>query len=133
MNASLIDTDILSQFFRGNSKVATKMKTYLQYYDSIPLSIITFYEILNGLYYKDSKNMLRRFLEFTSMNNVVPLTVLSTKLSARIYAELRKNGITIGHTDVLIAGIALTNGMTLITNNTKHFDEIDGLVIETWM
>jgi len=133
MNASLIDTDILSQFFRGNSKVATKMKTYLQYYDSIPLSIITFYEILNGLYYKDSKNMLRRFLEFTSMNNVVPLTVLSTKLSARIYAELRKNGITIGHTDVLIAGIALTNGMTLITNNTKHFDKIDGLVIETWM
>lgn len=133
MNISLIDTDILSQFFRGNKKVIAKMTAYLHVYNSISLSIITFYEILNGLYYKDSRNMLTKFLEFSAMNKIVPLTIHSTKVSAQIFADLRKKGITIGHTDVLIAGIALTNGMKLITNNTKHFQEIENLDIESWI
>ncbi len=35
-------------------------------------------------------------------------------------------------TDILIASIALENGMTLVTGNTKHFERIEGLELENW-
>jgi tRNA(fMet)-specific endonuclease VapC len=60
------------------------------------------------------------------------LTLDSSKILAINYADLRKKGINIEHNDVLIAGIALTNNMKLITNNISHFNKIKGLEIENW-
>ena len=45
---------------------------------------------------------------------------------------LRKKGTEIGHTDTLIAGIAMTSGFQLITNNTEHFRRIKGLEFANW-
>lgn len=49
MKPSLLDTDILSEFLRGNSKVTSKVTEHLEEYGLINFSIITYYEILNGL------------------------------------------------------------------------------------
>ena len=54
------------------------------------------------------------------------------KTAATIKAELRKKGTEIGHTDTLIAGIAITSELQLITNNMKHFKHIKGLKIDNW-
>ena len=54
------------------------------------------------------------------------------KTSANIQADLRKKGTEIGHTDTLIAGIAITSNLQLITNNTAHFKRIKGLEIANW-
>jgi predicted nucleic acid-binding protein len=96
------------------------------------MSIITYYEILNGLLYKDAKKQLKRFEEFISFNNVIPLTLPMAEKAAKIQAELRKKGKEIGHTDTLIAGIAMTSDLELITNNTEHFKRIKGLSISNW-
>lgn len=64
MKPSLVDTDILSEFFRGNPKIIENVDGYLKEYDSINLSIITYYEILNGLLYKDAKKQLKKFTDF---------------------------------------------------------------------
>jgi tRNA(fMet)-specific endonuclease VapC len=96
------------------------------------LSIITYYEILNGLLYKDAKKQLVKFEEFVSLNKVIPLTLPMAKTTATIQAELRKKGREIGHTDTLIAGIAITSELLLITNNTDHFNRIKGLEIANW-
>lgn len=133
MKLSLVDTDILSQFLRGNPVVFQHFENYINEFDKINISIITYYEILNGLLYKDAKKQLKRFLEFTELNNVIPLTITSTKIAAEEYALLRKTGKEIGHTDTLIAGIAIANNMYLITNNTAHFSRIKKLTTENWM
>jgi predicted nucleic acid-binding protein len=52
--------------------------------------------------------------------------------AAKIQAELRKKGKEIGHTDTLIAGIAIASNLELITNNTEHFKRIKGLKIANW-
>ncbi|MDQ6844409.1 MAG: hypothetical protein M3Z92_08675 [Bacteroidota bacterium] len=44
MKPSLVDTDILSEFFRQNSKVVDNTDKYLKEYTSINFSIITYYE-----------------------------------------------------------------------------------------
>jgi tRNA(fMet)-specific endonuclease VapC len=133
MKPSMLDTDILSEFLRGNLKVIAKMEEYINEYGFISLSIITYYEILNGLLYKDAKKQLSKFEEFVALNNVIPLNLRMAKAAATIQAELRKKGTEIGHTDTLIAGISITSDLQLITNNTDHFNRIKGLKIANWM
>jgi predicted nucleic acid-binding protein len=132
MKPSMLDTDILSEFLRGNKKVISKVDEHLKEFGFINLSIITYYEILNGLLYKDAKKQLSKFEDFVGLNKVISLTPRSVKISAAIQADLRKQGTEIGHTDTLIAGIAIANNMQLITNNTEHFNRIKGLVIDNW-
>ena len=132
MKPSMLDTDILSEFLRGNPKVMAKVDEHLKEYGFVSLSIITYYEILNGLLYKDARKQLEKFEEFVALNKVIPLTLPMAKTAATIQADLRKKGTEIGHTDTLIAGIALTSELQLITNNTEHFKRIKGLNIANW-
>ena len=132
MKPGMLDTDILSEFLRGNSKVIAKVDDHLKEYGYISLSIITYYEILNGLLYKDARKQLTKFEEFVALNKVIPLTLRMAKAAAVIQADLRKKGTEIGHTDTLIAGIAMTSELQLITNNTDHFKRIKGLDIANW-
>lgn len=132
MRPSLLDTDILSEFLRGNQKVITRVDEHLQEYGFISLSIITYYEILNGLLYKDATKQMDRFEEFVKLNKVIPLTLRMAKISAAIQADLRKKGTEIGHADTLIAGIAIASELQLVTNNTDHFSRIKGLEIANW-
>jgi tRNA(fMet)-specific endonuclease VapC len=50
----------------------------------------------------------------------------------RIRAELTTEGTPIGGNDFLIAAIALANGLTLVTHNTREFARVTGLTIEDW-
>jgi len=88
MKQSMLDTDVLSEFLRGNPKVINKVDEYLQEYGFINLSIITYYEILNGLLYKDARKQLTRFEEFVALNKVIPLTLRMAKTAAIIQADL---------------------------------------------
>lgn len=133
MKPILVDTDILSEFLRGTSKVVENFEAYLNDFDAINFSIITYYEILNGLLYKDAKKQLEKFMAFADFNKILPLTISATRRAAEISAKLKSSGQPIGHTDCLIAGIALTNGLQLATNNVDHFKRIEGLEIINWL
>jgi tRNA(fMet)-specific endonuclease VapC len=132
MKQALLDTDSVSYFFRGTPEVVNKVDQYLKEHGFINISVVTYYEVMNGLFYKDAKKQLEKFEEFVRLNNVLPLTQEAALISAKIFPELRKTGKVIGHNDVLIAGIAMKNDMVLITNNTGHFRRIDGLDIDNW-
>lgn len=82
MKPALVDTDILSEFLRGIPNVVKNVEKYLQEYDAINLSIITYYEILNGLLYKDAKKQLKKFTDFADLNKILPLTISATKQAA---------------------------------------------------
>ena len=131
MTEVLVDTDILSFYFKGDSLVVRRFTEYLKEFDQISISIITYYEILGGLSFKYAEKQIRDFEVFVNNNNIIHLTEESAKISAGIYSDLRQRGITIGNTDILIAGIAIENGLSLVTNNEKHFEPIKGLILET--
>lgn len=132
MKPALIDTDILSMFFKGNKNVKQNFKAYLDQYSEINFSIITYYEILSGLKHRDANKQMDLFMEFASQNNIIALTTESTQISAKIYADLRKKGTPVDDIDLLIAGVALENDFIMVTNNTSHFERIEGLKIENW-
>jgi tRNA(fMet)-specific endonuclease VapC len=41
-------------------------------------------------------------------------------------------GTPIGPYDLLIAAIALANGLVLVTHNTAEFSRVSGLMFEDW-
>lgn len=132
MKPAIIDTDTVSYFFRNNARVVVKLDEYLKEHGFVYLSVVAYYEVLNGLYFKDAKNQIGQFEKFVELNKVLPLTDEIAKTSAKIYSDLRKKGQTVGHNDVLIAGTAIIHELTLITNNVSHFSRIDGLDIDNW-
>ena len=132
MNEVLTDTDILSYYFKGDKQVVAKFEEYLLSYPTINISIISYYEILGGLKHKDAKKQIQLFENFISENNLLSISKDSASISAEKYAELQKKGITTGTSDLLIAGIALEQGLSVVTNNEKHYKDISGLTIENW-
>lgn len=132
MKEALLDTDILSFFFKGDEKVTEKVTEYLQEYDQINMPIITYYEIIGGLKFKNLLNQISDFERFIENNSVINVSEKSAKISAKIYADLRQKRITIETSDILIAGIAIENDLILITNNEKHYMSVKNLKIENW-
>lgn len=51
---------------------------------------------------------------------------------ADIRAYLEQKGMKIGPNDLMIAAIARANSGVLVTNNTKEFERVPGLSVESW-
>lgn len=132
MGPALIDTDILSLFFRGDPNVVARFDAYTAVHDQITTSIITYYEIVSGLKHRDAQKQLALFFDFAAQSNILPLTEESVIHSADLYASLREQGTPVDDIDLLIAGIALANGLVLVTHNRKHFDRLVELQVEDW-
>ena len=132
MKPALLDTDTVSYYLKNHSVVVSKVDTYLQQYGFISISIITYYEVMNGLLYKDANRQLDRFNQFVDLNQLVPLDQAITLTAAKTYADLRKAGKVIGHNDILIGATALENDLTMVTNNANHFGRIPNLTMDNW-
>lgn len=132
MNRALIDTDILSYYFKGDELVVKNFEKYLQIYDLIEISLLTYYEITSGLLAKNALKQLSIFDDFVACNIVIPISEKSARISSELYSTLRKSGNIVDDIDLLIAGVAIENDMTLVTNNENHFSRIPGLNIQNW-
>jgi tRNA(fMet)-specific endonuclease VapC len=53
--------------------------------------------------------------------------------AATLLTALEDKGTLIAYGDLFVAVTALTHDLILVTNNTKHFSKVEGLVLENWM
>lgn len=132
MDPTLVDTDILSYFLRGDPPVVAAFDRYLSQHGKIIISIITYYEVLSGLRYRDAKKLAGDFLELADSSRILPLTIRACSIAADLYADLRQNGQRIDDVDQLIASIALAKDLPIATNNVRHFEQVPGLRISDW-
>ena len=132
MKPALIDTDILSRFFRRDTKVEIHFREYILQYGTIEFSIVSYYEILSGLLHRDAHRQLAGFVEFSNENRILPLNREAADHAARLYAETRKAGTPVDDIDILIAGIALAHDRIVVTHNTAHFTQLPGVSLEDW-
>jgi tRNA(fMet)-specific endonuclease VapC len=132
MKPALIDTDILSRFFRRDTKVSERFGEYVELFGQIELSIVSYYEILSGLLHRDAHRQMGVFREFARENLILPLSREAANHAARLYAETRKAGTPVDDIDILIAGIALAHDRVVVTHNTAHFGMLPGVTVEDW-
>lgn len=132
MKACLIDSDIVSFYLKNNQQVMQHVDTYLATFGRLNVSIITYYEILSGLRFRDAHKRLDVFNLLMESNNVIPLTLEATDIASTLYATLRHAGTAVDDMDLLIASIALEHDWALVTHNQRHFGKIAGLELYDW-
>jgi tRNA(fMet)-specific endonuclease VapC len=65
--------------------------------------------------------------------NLIDLDRSAAIEAAIIRAQLEKKKMPIGPYDLLIAGLARSRDMTLVTNNIKEFERVVSLHLENWV
>jgi len=133
MRKSLLDTSILIAFLRGEEDVVAKVEEYLEEFDRLSLSIITYYEILRGLKYIDNEKKLRDFEELMDKSEIITLDREIIDKASGIYADLKRRGELVEDADILIAASCPVEGMILVTDNEEHFRRIENLEVENWV
>ncbi len=133
MKKALIDTNILSAFMRGNGAVRCKFEQYLQIHNTLTISVITYYEIMRGIKSLSNPRKMEAFQEFMSVCEIEEIDSDVAEQAADIYDTLRREGELIEDADILIASTALSRGLSVVTDNEKHFNHISGITIENWL
>ncbi len=128
MSKSLLDTDILSEILKGiNPTVASNAAAYRQAFGRYSLSSITVMEVISGLQRNQSHRRIQKFLTDISGEEVLPFGQAEGKLAGEIDGDLERVGRPIGRCDPMMAAIAVTNGLELVTGNTAHYQRIQQL------
>lgn len=100
----------------------------------VVMSLVTFSELLNGaLKSNQSEVALKKINQLASISPVQDMSVDVANNYASIRRNLEGKGQIIGGNDLWIAAHAVTLNLTLVTNNTKEFNRVDGLSIENWV
>ena len=76
-------------------------RKYLEQFDLIEISLITYYEIVSGLLAKNALKQLNLFDEFISGNLIVPMTEKSARISSELYSALKQSGKIVDDVDLL--------------------------------
>jgi len=125
----LLDTNIISFYLKGDPNLKEKV---LNNIESIAISIISYYEIVSGLQSINAAKRIDEFNKFCELIDIINLDKASVSASCKIYASLKKSGNLIDDIDILIAGIAESNSLIMVTDNMQHFERVEGLKVENW-
>ncbi len=101
---------------------------------NVCVSSITVSELQYGVYKsKQIKKNMKRLDEFLRPFEIIPYDESASIQYGQIRSHLEKKGNVIGPLDMLIAAHALSEKLTLITNNEKEFKRVKSLKVENWI
>ena len=128
-----LDTNIISYYFNANNKVKEKLMEAVDNDKEICTTVINIYEILKGFRWKNNKRKEEQFKEFLEDVVIFGIDNDVINIASDLYAHLRKKGKTIGDADIFIAAIVIKNNGILVSNNTKHYEDIEQLNLINWL
>lgn len=129
----LLDTDICIYLLKKKqAKLIEKIASISC--GEIGITSVTFAEFHYGV--QKSRYQHQNLLALT--NFIAPFAIVDFDANAAIeYAVIRADleckGKKIGYNDLLIASIAKSSRLTLVTNNTREFKRVANLRVENWV
>ena len=130
MNGYLLDTNVCVEFFKKNSRVGQRLEQLES--GQLYISVITLAELKYGAQKSDRQqhhlNLIQSFLDEVEVLSID--TSIDTFASEK--ARLSKAGSLVDNFDLLIGATAIHHNLTLVTNNTQHFQRIQGIQLEDW-
>ena len=125
----ITDTAVLIDFEKGRIDLNKHISEREE--DEFYISVITASELLHGVHRAvdpDIREKRSVFVEDVLKNfPVLHIDLAVASVHARLWAELRSQGMMIGLHDSWIA-----KGCTLVTSNMREFERIHGLKAESW-
>jgi len=131
----LLDTNACIALINGSpASVRARLHEALSAGDQIFVSSIAVFQLWYGVAKSSRQDFNRRRVEAFLAGPVVvlPFEVDDAYAAGSIRALLKTSGKPIGAYDVLIAGHALRNELTLVTTNLGEFSGVKGLVRQDW-
>jgi len=128
----LLDTNICVYWLKGNEHIEQKVLSVG--IDNISISFINVSELYYGAYKSQRVDQnLAIIRRLTECLNVVESDEAISEAFGSLKALLENAGMIIDDADIYIAACARIYGLTLVTNNTKHFRRLKGLKLDNWM
>lgn len=126
----LLDTNICVFHLRGklNLNEIIEEKGKEKFY----VSEITVAELHYGAENSDDPAQSHKAVEAFLIGLTVLPIFTCIKLYAKEKVKLRKAGKPMDEFDLLIGVTALEHKLTLVTDNIRHFNRLDGIKIENW-
>jgi predicted nucleic acid-binding protein len=116
LSGVLVDTDVLIEFLRGNSKVKDMLAQELMEGRRLFCSVITEAEILAGLRAGEERSVEGLLEKLES----IPVTREIARTAGSLKQKYGKSqGLALP--DALIAASAISHRLLLLTRNAKHF------------
>ena len=132
----LLDTNIVSYFLRDASPTLSQ-HILDSTPDTLAISIISAGELRYGLSkLPSSKRTTELAHRLDALLIAIPVLLLPSNAAPHYgstRAQLEATGTPIGNNDLWIAAHALAHNMTLVTNNTREFERVQGLKLENWL
>ncbi len=104
-----------------------------EYPSGLAISAITEAELWYGVENSNKPEKNAETLRaFFATVEILAFDTLAAAEYGRVRVKLKRAGKPIGERDTLIAAHAKALGLTLVTNNTREFQCVEGLSIEDW-
>jgi tRNA(fMet)-specific endonuclease VapC len=137
MSLFVLDTDVLSLYYRGDPVVVGNIHAHQA--ADLAISVITLDEQLTG-WYKSTRRARRPQDLARAYANLADAVLRLAKWRILPYTEsaiarvtqLKVLRLNIGLMDLRIAAIALENGAVVVTRNRRDFGRVPGLNVEDW-
>ena len=135
----LLDTNVISEPLRRDPHTRVLEWIDAQALETLYLSVVTVAELRAGIALlpagkrRDSlhDNLEKRLLPMFA-NRVLSFDMACTKAYAELLAKSRAVGLAIEAADAFIAAIALANGFSVATRDTRPFEAAGVSVINPW-
>ena len=126
----ILDTDTCSAHMRRRPDLTSRFIQYGQ----LSTTTVNAGELFAWAYKQhDPRRMLHQIDLFLASMNIFPYDLDAANIFGECRGKLLKKGIVVARVDLMIAAIALQHNFTLITHNTKDFENIPGLRLEDWL
>lgn len=101
--------------------------------DSLFISEITLAELKFGV--ANSQNIEKNSLALNNFLTGVQILPIfdGIDIYAKEKARLKKSGKPVDDFDLLIGSTAIANDLILVTNNTKHFENLKRIKLDNWI
>lgn len=128
----LLDTNVCIEILRGRNS-ALKMRLATKSLNELVLCSVVWAELQCGARLaQNPQQELAKLLDAFGDWPRRPFDDSVAEAYGEIRAHLQRAGRLIGGNDLLIAAIAQTNGLTLVTHNTGEFTRVPHLPVEDW-
>lgn len=128
----LLDSNACIRHLNRRSDAVTRRLLSLSDADIAVCSVVKAELYYGAARSQQPQQTLRRQKAFLSRFTSLPFDDTAADHYARIRADLTKQGTPIGPNDLMIAAIALSNNLILVTHNTSEFGHVAGLQLEDW-
>ena len=128
----LLDTDTVIYSLKGHETVQKNLEAHID--EPMSLSVISLMELYYAAYnsQKVASNLSKiKILEKSF--EIIPAGSESVEIFGMLKSNLEKKGNPLDDFDLIIAACAMTHNLTVVTNNYRHFERIDGLKLVNWV